>query len=183
MAGTTESTDETLTSTDDQANTKHKNTRSKTNKTTETQNTQAGDEKASDQGDLLNPQDQDNGDAKAENSTPDEVKISEKVNNETESKVNEMDKDEVDKKPQETSSSKNTQLIDGPLAETKGDNVDLLVINVTNNSFTTVLEPLSRVALESGKTTSITCHNQTFKYQVLENLRQLKGLGKNLTVE
>lgn len=98
MAGTTESTDETLTSTDDQANTKHKNTRSKTNKTTETQNTQAGDEKASDQGDLLNPQDQDNGDAKAENSTPDEVKISEKVNNETESKVNEMDKDEVDKK-------------------------------------------------------------------------------------
>ncbi|MBP2997677.1 hypothetical protein AbaMCR10126_16750, partial [Acinetobacter baumannii] len=58
-----------------------------------------------------------------------------------------------------------------------------LVIKVTNNGFSTVLEPLSRVAIEAGKTASITCHNQTFKHQVLENLRQLKGLGKNLTVE
>ncbi|MFE1727683.1 hypothetical protein ACFMI6_20150, partial [Acinetobacter baumannii] len=64
-----------------------------------------------------------------------------------------------------------------------GSSVDPLVIKVTNNGFSTVLEPLSRVAIEAGKTASITCHNQTFKHQVLENLRQLKGLGKNLTVE
>ena len=54
MAAATQNTDETLASTDDQTTIKQKATRSKTNKTTEAQNTQTGDDKSSDQGDLLN---------------------------------------------------------------------------------------------------------------------------------
>ncbi|MFK6685792.1 hypothetical protein Q4372_15100 [Acinetobacter baumannii] len=83
----------------------------------------------------------------------------------------------------ETDTSKVNTPITDLLTVSGGSSVDPLVIKVTNNGFSTVLEPLSRVAIESGKTASITCHNQTFKHQVLENLRQLKGLGKNLTVE
>lgn len=203
MAGTTQNTDETLVSTDDQTTTKQKATRSKTNKSTETQNTQAGDEKASDQGDLLNSQGPDNGDSHTENLSPDDVKNSEVVNDETKSKdignSTESVKPKEDEltskaivvsatgnetsKLKEVDTSETNYSIKGALTEAKGNNIDPLVINVTNNGFKTVLEPLSRAALEVGKTTSITCHNQTFKHQVLENLRQLKGLGKNLRVE
>ncbi|WP_435370125.1 hypothetical protein [Acinetobacter baumannii] len=83
----------------------------------------------------------------------------------------------------ETDTSKVNTPITDLLTVSGGSSVDPLVIKITNNGFSTVLEPLSRVAIEAGKTASITCHNQTFKHQVLENLRQLKGLGKNLTVE
>ncbi|MBF6693696.1 hypothetical protein HN236_19895, partial [Acinetobacter baumannii] len=70
MAAATQNTDETLASTDDQTTIKQKATRSKTNKTTETQNTQAGDEKASDQGDLLNSQGPEDGASQDEGNKP-----------------------------------------------------------------------------------------------------------------
>lgn len=201
MAATTQNTDETLASTDDQTNAKQKSTRSKTNKTTDTQNTQAGDEKASDQGDLLNSQGPENGGSQDEDSKPTNLKNGDSDNeasntkdngNSTESSIesvkpsNDLDTkvgtngDDVEK---EIDTSKDQQPIVENLTSSTTRSVDPLVINVTNNGFSTVLEPLSRVAIDAGQTTSIKCHNQTFKHQVLENLRQLKGLGKNLTVE
>ncbi|MGQ1605265.1 hypothetical protein ACT44L_16780 [Acinetobacter baumannii] len=182
MAAATQNTDETLASTDEQATIKPKNTRNKTNKTTETQNTQAGDEKASDQGDLLNSQGPEDGASQDEGKKPTDLKNGDSDNEDSSTKDN----------GNSTESSNKTQQTDIPMAEhqivenlsgSTISNVDPLVINVTNYGFSTVLEPLSRVAIEAGKTASITCHNQTFKHQVLENLRQLKGLGKNLTVE
>ncbi|EOT1960183.1 hypothetical protein OW666_02890 [Acinetobacter baumannii] len=182
MAAATQNTDKTLASTDEQATTKPKNTRNKTNKTTETQDTQAGDEKASDQGDLLNSQGAEDGASQDEGNKPTDLKNCDSDNEESNTQEN----------GNPTESSNKTQQTDIPMAEhqivenlsgSTISNVDLLVINVTNNGFSTVLEPLSRVAIEAGKTASITCHNQTFKHQVLENIRQLKGLGKNLTVE
>lgn len=204
MAATTQNTDETLASTDDQTTAKKKSTRSKT---TETQNTQAGDEKTSDQGDLLNSQGPDNGTSQGEDSKPADVKYNDlnneqtksndignstELSNESVSPLKDLDSkiswnvDElgnVANKTQETDIPKVENQIVENLSGSSISNVDPLVINVTNNGFSTVLEPLSRVAIEAGKTTSITCHNQIFKHQVLENLRQLKGLGKNLTVE
>ncbi|MFV5374605.1 hypothetical protein [Acinetobacter calcoaceticus] len=207
MAVTTQNTDETLASTDDQTNAKQKSTRSKTNKTTDTQNTQAGDEKTSDQGDLLNSQGPENGALQDEDAKPTDLKNADSDNevsitkdngnstessNESVSPLKDLDSkiswnvDElgfVANKTQETDIPKAEQPIVENLTGDTTSSVDPLVINVTNNGFSTVLEPLSRVAIEAGQTTSITCHNQTFKHQVLENLRQLKGLGKNLTVE
>lgn len=198
MAATTQNTDETLASTDDQTTAKKKSTR---NKTTETQNTQAGDENASDQGDLLNSQGPENGGSQNEDSKPTDLKNGDSDNeesntkdngNSTESSIesvkpsNDLDTkvgtngDDVEK---EIVTSKAQQPIVENLTSFTTRSVDTLVINVTNNGFSTVLEPLSRVAIDAGQTASITCHNQTFKHQVLENLRQLKGLGKNLTVE
>jgi hypothetical protein len=207
MAAATENTDETLASTDDQTTIKQKSTRSKTNKTTDTQNTQAGDEKNSDQGDLLNSQGSENGASQDEDSKPADLKNGDSDNevsktkedgnspessNESVKPSNDLDSkiswnvDElgnVANKTQETDSSKAEHQIVENLTTSTTRIGHPLVINVTNNGFSTVLEPLSRVAIEAGQTTSITCHNQTFKHQVLENLRQLKGLGKNLTVE
>lgn len=207
MATTTQNTDETLASTDDQTTNKQKSTRSKTNKTTETQNTQTGDDKTSDQGDLLNSQGPENGASQDEDSKPTDLKNSDSDNeasknkddgNSTESS-NDAVKPSTDldskiswnvdelgfvaNNPQQTDIPKDEQQSGENLTGSSISSVDTLVINVTNNGFSTVLEPLSRVAIEAGQTTSITCHNQTFKHQVLENLRQLKGLGKNLTVE
>ncbi|MGE9768011.1 hypothetical protein [Acinetobacter baumannii] len=173
MAAATQNTDETLASTEDQTTIKQKSTRSKTNKTTEAQNTQTGDEKASDQGDLLNSQGPENGASQDEGNKPTDLKNGDSDNEESNTQEN--------GNPTETSKV-NTPITD-LLTVSGGSSVDPLVIKVTNNGFSTVLEPLSRVAIEAGQTTSITCHNQTFKHQVLENLRQLKGLGKNLTVE
>ncbi|MCU4525884.1 hypothetical protein [Acinetobacter pittii] len=207
MAAATQNTDEKIVSTDEQATTKPKNTRNKTNKTTETQNTQTGDEKASDQGDLLNsqgpehgasqdegnkPTDLKNGDSDNEESNTQENGNSTESSNESVSPLKDLDSkiswnvDElgyVANKTKETDTSKVNTPITDMLTVSGGSSVESLVIKVTNNGFSTVLEPLSRVAIEAGKTASITCHNQTFKHQVLENLRQLKGLGKNLTVE
>lgn len=207
MAATTQNTDETLASTDDQTNAKQKTTRSKTNKTAETQNTQAGDEKASDQGDLLNSQGPENGASQDEGAKPTDLKNGDSENevsntkdngNSTESSnesvklSNDLDTkfgtnddvgDETNKALKETDSTKDNPPITDLLTVSGGSIVDSLVVKVTNNGFSTVLEPLSRVAIEAGKTTSISCHNQIFKHQVLENLRQLNGLGKNLTVE
>lgn len=204
MAATTQNTDETLASTDDQTTAKKKSTRSKT---TETQNTQAGDEKTADQGDLLNSQGPENGALQDEDAKPTGLKSGDSDNEESNTKDNgnstessnesvsplkDLDSkiswnvDElgyVANKTQETDIPKAEHQIVENLAGSSINSVDPLVINVTNNGFSTVLEPLSRVAIEAGQTTSITCHNQTFKHQVLENLRQLKGLGKNLTVE
>ncbi|HHP6483767.1 hypothetical protein [Acinetobacter baumannii] len=207
MAAATQNSDETLASTDDQTTTKQKATRSKTNKTTEAQNTQTGDEKASDQGDLLNSQGPENGASQDEGNKPNDLKNGDSDNedsstidngnstessNESVSPLKNLDSkiswnvDElgyVANKTIETDISKAEHQIVENLAGSSISILDSLVINVTNNGFSTVLEPLSRVAIEAGKTASITCHNQTFKHQVLENLRQLKGLGKNLTVE
>ncbi|EIB7139868.1 hypothetical protein ACT4U9_06680 [Acinetobacter baumannii] len=207
MAAATQNSDETLASTDDQTTTKQKATRSKTNKTTEAQNTQTGDEKASDQGDLLNSQGPENGASQDEGNKPNDLKNGDSDNedsstidngnstessNESVSPLKNLDSkiswnvDElgyVANKTKETDISKAEHQIVENLAGSSISILDSLVINVTNNGFSTVLEPLSRVAIEAGKTASITCHNQTFKHQVLENLRQLKGLGKNLTVE
>lgn len=207
MAATTQNTDETLASTDDQTNAKQKSTRSKTNKTTDAQNTQAGDENTSDQGDLLKSQGPENGGSQDEDSKPTDLKNADSDNevsitkdngnstessNESVSPLKDLDSkiswnvDElgnVANKTQETDIPKAEQPIVENLTGDTTSSVDPLVINVTNNGFSTVLEPLSRVAIEAGQTTSITCHNQIFKHQVLENLRQLKGLGKNLTVE
>lgn len=207
MAAATQNTDETLASTDDQTTTKQKSTRSKTSKSTETQNTQSGDEKASDQGDLLNSQGPENGASQDDDSKPTDLKNSVSDNevskNKDDGNSTESSNDAV--KPSNDLDSKiswnvdelgfvanNPQQTDIPKAEHQSvenltgssiSNVDPLVINVTNNGFSTVLEPLSRVSIGAGLTEKIKCHNQTFKHQVLENLRQLKGLGKNLTVE
>lgn len=208
MAAATQNTDETLASTDDQTTTKQKSTRSKTSKSTETQNTQSGDEKALDQGDLLNSQGPENGASQDDDSKPTDLKNSVSDNevsktqengnptetsNDSVKPSNDLDSkgsksgDDVGKESnhalKETDTSKVNTPITDLLTVSGGSSVDPLVIKVTNNGFSTVLEPLSRVAIEAGKTASITCHNQTFKHQVLENLRQLKGLGKNLTVE
>ncbi|MEX8155977.1 hypothetical protein AB7B61_05840 [Acinetobacter baumannii] len=208
MAAATQNTDETLASTEDQTTIKQKSTRSKTNKTTEAQNTQTGDEKASDQGDLLNSQGLENGASQDEGNKPTDLKNGDSDNEESNTQENgnptetsndsvnpsnDLDSkggksgDDVGKETihalKETDTSKVNTPITDLLTVSGGSSVDPLVIKVTNNGFSTVLEPLSRVAIEAGKTASITCHNQTFKHQVLENLRQLKGLGKNLTVE
>lgn len=208
MAAATQNTDETLASTEDQTTTKQKSTRSKTNKTTEAQNTQTGDEKASDQGDLLNSHSPENGASQDEDEKSTDLKNSDSDNEESNTQENgnptessndsvkpAKDLDSKGGKPgddvgnesnhalKETDTSKVNTPITDMLTVSGGSSVDPLVIKVTNNGFSTVLEPLSSVAIEAGKTASITCHNQTFKHQVLENLRQLKGLGKNLTVE
>ncbi|HCJ6471192.1 TPA: hypothetical protein NVL99_001219 [Acinetobacter baumannii] len=200
MAAATQNTDETLASTDEQATTKPKNTRNKTNKTTETQDTQAGDEKASDQGDLLNSQGAEDGASQDEGNKTTDLKNGDSENgnptetsNDSVKPSNDLDSnggksgDDVGKETnhalKETDTSKVNTPITDLLTVSGGSSLDPLVIKVTNNGFSTVLEPLSRVAIAAGKTASITCHNQTFKHQVLENLRQLKGLGKDLTVE
>lgn len=208
MAAATQNTDETLGSTDEQATTKPKNTRNKTNKTTETQTTQSDENNTSDQGDLLSGQGPDkgtpedetaktsemkNGDSDNEDSNTKDNGNSTESSNESVKPSNDLDSkggnpgDDVGKETnhalKETDTSKVNTPITDLLTVSGGSSVDPLVIKVTNNGFSTVLEPLSRVAIEAGKTASITCHNQTFKHQVLENLRQLKGLGKNLTVE
>ncbi|MBV6572051.1 hypothetical protein JL978_00665 [Acinetobacter baumannii] len=207
MAAATQNTDETLVSTDEKVTTKSKNTRNKTNKTTEAQNTQTGDETASDQGDLLNSQGPENGASQDEGNKPTDLKNGDSDNedsstidngnstessNESVSPLKDLDSkiswnvDElgyVANKTKETDIPKAEHQIVENLAGSSISSLDSLVIHVTNNGFSTVLEPLSRVAIEAGKTASITCHNQTFKHQVLENIRQLKGFGKNLTVE
>ncbi len=207
MAAATQNTDETLVSTDEQATTKPKNTRNKTNKTTETQNTQSDENNTSDQGDLLNSKSPENGTSQDEGDKPTDLKNADSNNevsntkdngnstessNESVSPLKDLDSnifwsvDElgyVANKTKETDIPKAEHQIVENLAGSSISIVDQLVIKVTNNGFSTVLEPLSRVAIEAGQTASITCHNQTFKHQVLENLRQLKGLGKNLIVE
>ncbi|EXR42080.1 hypothetical protein [Acinetobacter sp. 1294243] len=207
MAAATQNTDETLVSTDEQATTKPKNTRNKTNKTTETQNTQSDENNTSDQDDLLNSKSPENGTSQDEGDKPTDLKNADsnnevsntkdngnstKSSNESVSPLKDLDSknfwnvDElgyVANKTKETDIPKAQHQIVENLAGSSISIVDPLVIKVTNNGFSTVLEPLSRVAIEAGQTASITCHNQTFKHQVLENLRQLKGLGKNLIVE
>ncbi|HCI3537011.1 TPA: hypothetical protein NOZ40_001370 [Acinetobacter baumannii] len=208
MAAATQNTDEKIVSTDEQATTKQKNTRNKTNKTTEIQNTQSDENNTSDQGDLLSGQSPDKGTPEDETAKISEMKNSDSDNEESNTQENgnptessndsvkpskDLDSkggrpgDDVGKETnhdlKETDTSKVNTPITDMLTVSGGSSVDPLVIKVTNNGFSTVLEPLSRVAIEAGKTASITCHNQTFKHQVLENLRQLKGLGKNLTVE
>lgn len=207
MAAATQNTDETLVSTDEQATTKPKNTRNKTNKTTETQNTQSDENNTSDQGDLLNSKSPENGTSQDEGDKPTDLKNADSNNevsntkdngnstessNESVSPLKDLDSNNfwsvdelgyVANKTKETDIPKAEHQIVENLAGSSISIVDQLVIKVTNNGFSTVLEPLSRVAIEAGQTASITCHNQTFKHQVLENLRQLKGLGKNLIVE
>ncbi|WP_411670986.1 hypothetical protein [Acinetobacter baumannii] len=182
MAAATQNTDETLASTDDQTTIKQKATRSKTNKTTEAQNTQTGDDKSSDQGDLLNSQGPENGATQKEVEQLTDLKNGDSDNEDSSTK-DDGNSTESSNKTQQTDIPKAEHQIVENLAGSSISSLDSLVIHVTNNGFSTVLEPLSRVAIEAGKTASITCHNQTFKHQVLENLRQLKGLGKNLTVE
>ncbi|HFD2177740.1 TPA: hypothetical protein ACF2EF_000888 [Acinetobacter baumannii] len=207
MAAAAQNTDETLALTDEQATTKSKNTRSKTNKTTETQNPQSDENNSSDQGDLLNSQGPENGASQDEGNKPTDLKNGDSDKEDSSTKDNgnltESSNDSVTplkdldskifwnvdelgyvaNKTKETDNPKAEHQIVENLAVSSIRSLDSLVINVTNNGFSTVLEPLSRVAIEAGKTASITCHNETFKHQVLDNLRQLKGLGKNLTVE
>ncbi|EXS28594.1 hypothetical protein J690_1861 [Acinetobacter sp. 742879] len=207
MAAATQNTDETLASTDEQAITKSKNTRSKTNKTTETQNPQSDENNSSDQGDLLNSQGPENGASQDEGNKPTDLKNGDSDNEDSSTKDNgnstESSNDSVTplkdldskifwnvdelgyvaNKTKETDNPKAEHQIVENLSGSTISNIDPLVINVTNNGFSTVLEPLSRISIGAGQTQKIKCHNQTFKHQVLENLRQLKGLGKNLIVE
>lgn len=64
-----------------------------------------------------------------------------------------------------------------PLQEKNG-----LVIEVKNNGASTVFEPLTKTSITAGQTAQIECSTRSVKQSVLNNLKQLKNLGKNLEV-
>lgn len=57
-----------------------------------------------------------------------------------------------------------------------------LVIEVKNNGASTVFEPLTKTSITAGQTAQIECSTRSVKQSVLNNLKQLKNLGKNLEV-
>ena len=57
-----------------------------------------------------------------------------------------------------------------------------LVVEVKNNGASTVFEPLSKTSIMAGQTAQIECSTRSVKQSVLNNLKQLKNLGKNLEV-
>lgn len=58
-----------------------------------------------------------------------------------------------------------------------------LSVVVKNTGVQTVFEPLSKTSIKSGETAEIRCSNGQFKYDVLNNLKQFIGLGKNLEIQ
>lgn len=57
-----------------------------------------------------------------------------------------------------------------------------LVVEVKNNGASTVFEPLTKTSITAGQTAQIECSTHSVKQSVLNNLKQLKNLGKNLEV-
>ena len=58
-----------------------------------------------------------------------------------------------------------------------------LFVVVKNTGVQTVFEPLSKISIKSGETVEIRCSNGQFKHDVLNNLKQFIGLGKNLEIQ
>ena len=58
-----------------------------------------------------------------------------------------------------------------------------LFVVVENTGVQTVFEPLSKTSIKSGETVEIRCSNGQFKHDVLNNLKQFIGLGKNLEIQ
>ncbi len=58
-----------------------------------------------------------------------------------------------------------------------------LFVVVKNAGVQTVFEPLSKTSIKSGETVEIRCSNGQFKHDVLNNLKQFIGLGKNLEIQ
>lgn len=58
-----------------------------------------------------------------------------------------------------------------------------LFVVVKNTGVQTVFEPLSKTSIKSGETVEIRCSNGQFKHDVLNNLKQFIGLGKNLEIQ
>ena len=58
-----------------------------------------------------------------------------------------------------------------------------LSVVVKNTGVQTVFEPLSKTSIKSGETAEIRCSNGQFKHDVLNNLKQFIGLGKNLEIQ
>lgn len=59
---------------------------------------------------------------------------------------------------------------------------DALLVIVKNAGFQTVFEPLSKTSVGPGETAEIRCSTGQFKRDVLNNLKQFIGLGKNLEI-
>ena len=58
-----------------------------------------------------------------------------------------------------------------------------LFVVVKNTGVQTVFEPLSKTSIKSGETLEIRCSTGQFKHDVLNNLKQFIGLGKNLEIQ
>ena len=58
-----------------------------------------------------------------------------------------------------------------------------LFVVVKNTGVQTVFEPLSKTSIKSGETVEIRCSTGQFKHDVLNNLKQFIGLGKNLEIQ
>jgi len=58
-----------------------------------------------------------------------------------------------------------------------------LFVVVKNTGVQTVFEPLSKTLIKSGETVEIRCSTGQFKHDVLNNLKQFIGLGKNLEIQ
>lgn len=58
-----------------------------------------------------------------------------------------------------------------------------LFVVVKNTGVQTVFEPLSKTSIKSGETVEIRCSTGQFKHDVLNNLKQFIGLGKNLEIK
>lgn len=58
-----------------------------------------------------------------------------------------------------------------------------LFVVVKNTGVQTVFEPLSKTSIQSGETVEIRCSTGQFKHDVLNNLKQFIGLGKNLEIQ
>ena len=58
-----------------------------------------------------------------------------------------------------------------------------LFVVVKNTGVQTVFEPLSKTSIKSGETVEIRCSTSQFKHDVLNNLKQFIGLGKNLEIQ
>lgn len=59
---------------------------------------------------------------------------------------------------------------------------DALLVIVKNEGFQTVFEPLSKTSVGPGETAEIRCSTGQFKRDVLNNLKQFIGLGKQLEI-
>jgi len=57
-----------------------------------------------------------------------------------------------------------------------------LVIDVKNNGLSTIFEPTSKTTLKPGETATIECSSKMIKHSVLNNIKQLNSLGKNVEV-
>lgn len=69
-----------------------------------------------------------------------------------------------------------------PVKQTTAVKSGLFVV-VKNTGVQTVFEPLSKTSIKSGETVEIRCSTGQFKHDVLNNLKQFIGLGKNLEIQ